>query len=264
MEILRKHYEKIILSFVLVGLAAAAALLPLKVASVRRELESATQGLGRRPIKPLPALDMSTNMAALKRLLKPPKATFATQGHNIFNPIPWSRKGTDGPLIPQEQFGLNSVSVTKITPLYLKIEFKGARDSGDNVRYDFVITREAATNTAGQKPAPRVVALGGKTDVFTLKSVVGEPDKPTEIVLELVDSKKTVSVSKEQVFTEVAGYAADLRYELENKVFPRQRVGQKVSLSGNTYNIVEIESGSITLEDEKTKKRTSIALKAES
>ena len=264
MEILRKHYEKIILSVVLVGLAAAAALLPLKVASVRRDLDSVTQGFTRRAVKPLPPLDLSTNMAALKRLANPPKATFANPGHNLFNPIQWKRQGTDGPLIPQEQFGLSSLVVTNIVPLHLKIEFKGARDAGDNIRYDFVITREYATNTAAQKATPRVATVGGKTEVFLVKDVVGPPDNPTELVLELLDSKKTVTVSKVAVFSEVVAYAADLRYEVENKPFPKQRAGAKLTLSGNSYNIVAIGPDAVTIEDERTKKRTTIPRKSAS
>lgn len=264
MEILRKHYEKIILSIVLVGLAAAAALLPLKVASVRRDLDSVTQGFTRRAVKPLPPLDLSSNMAALKRLVHPPKVAFAGPGHNVFNPIQWKRQGTDGPLIPQEQFGLSSVTVTNIIPLHLKIEFKGARDSGENARYDFVVTREFATSAAAQKPTPRVVSVGGKTDVFLLKDVVGAPDNPTELVLELLDSKKTVSVTKDHVFSEVVGYAADLRYDIENKLFPKQRQGAKLTLSGNSYNIVVIGPDSVILEDAQTKKRTTIPLKTAS
>jgi len=268
MEILRKHYEKIILSVVLLGLAAAAAFLPLKVASVRRDLDTVTQGFVRKAVKPLPPLDLSTNKAALERLKNPPKATFANPGHNVFNPIQWRRKGTDGPLIPQEQFGLSSLVVTNIVPLHLKIEFKGAKErlrtTDEDVRYDFVITREYATNAPAQKPAPRVVGLGGKTEVFILKGVDGPPENPEAVVLELIESKKTVRVPKEGVFSEIMGYAADLKYEVENKVFPKQRQGAKLTVAGNTYNIVAIAPDAVTLEDAQTKKRTTIPLKATS
>lgn len=267
MEILRKHYEKIILSVVLLGLAAAAAFLPLKVASVRRDLETVTQDVMRKPVKPLPPLDLSTNMAALQRLMNPPKATFGSPGHNVFNPIQWRRKDQNSPLIPQEQFGLSSLVVTNITPLHLRIEFKGARErvrETDDIRYDFVITREYATNAPAQKPAPRIVSLGGKTEVFILKDVVGPPENPEAVVLELLDFKKTVTVPKDGVFTEVIAYSADLRYEAENKLFPKQRAGAKLNLSGNSYNIVAIGADAVTLEDAQTKKRTTIPLRATS
>jgi len=52
-----------------------------------------------------------------------------------------------------------------------------------------------------------------------------------------------------------------LKHETENKVFLKQRVGQKISFGGSTYNIIAITSSSVTLEDSKTKKRTTISLK---
>ncbi|MCX8109134.1 MAG: hypothetical protein N3G20_10050 [Verrucomicrobiae bacterium] len=266
MEILRKHYEKIILSVVLLGLAAAAAFLPLKVANVRRDLETVTQDVMRKPVKPLPPLDLSTNRAALERLLKPPKATFANPGHNVFNPIQWKRNPS-GTLVPQEQFGLSSLVVTKIVPLHLKIEFRGARErlrESDEIRYDFIITREYATNAPAQRPALRFVTLGGKTEVFILKDVVGPPENPEAVVVELIDSKKSVTIPKDGAFTEVVSYAADLRYDAENKVFPKQRTGSKLNLSGSSYNIVAIGADTVTLEDALTKKRTTIPLKATS
>jgi proline racemase len=56
----------------------------------------------------------------------------------------------------------------------------------------------------------------------------------------------------------VAGYAADLRYEAESKNFLRQRMGQKLTFGGESYNIVAITQNGVTLEDSRTKKRTII------
>ena len=58
MEFLKKHYEKVLLSVVLVGLAVAAALLPIKVAAVRETLEQATRRYESRTVKPLKPLDL--------------------------------------------------------------------------------------------------------------------------------------------------------------------------------------------------------------
>jgi Lhr-like helicase len=56
----------------------------------------------------------------------------------------------------------------------------------------------------------------------------------------------------------VAGYSADLRCESESRSFVKQRSGQKITLSGATYNIVAISQHDVTLEDSQTKKRTTI------
>lgn len=261
MEFLKKHYEKIILSVVLLGMAVAAALLPLKVSQVREDLQQATRVFESKKIKPLPELDLTTNMAVLQRVRNPGKYNIAAPGHNLFNPIQWKKKA-DGTPVPSELFGLNSLVVTNISPLLLKIEYRGPRDSGGDLRYDFIVTREASTNNAARGPSPRTVALGGKTDVLAVKDVQGPKENPTEILIELVDSKHTVSVSKEKPYSEVAGYMADLRYETEGKAFLRQRQGQKISFGGGTYNIIAISPSDVTLEDNKTKKRTRISLKA--
>lgn len=258
MEFLKKHYEKVLLSVVLVGLTVAAAWLPIMVSSVRQALQDATSGYVNPKVKPLPALDLTTNEMALKRLIQPPKfASAAATGHSVFNPLKW-RKKADGTPVPDLDTGLNALSVTNIVPLYLIVEYKGTRDSGDNLRYNFVVTRQAATNTAGQHPVQRTTALGAKNDVFILKDIKGPKEDPSEFILELNDFKTTVSVSKEQPVRYLAGYSADFYYEIEKRSYLKQRVGQKLNLAGSAYNIVAIQQGDVTLEDSKTKKRTTV------
>ena len=260
MEFIKKHYEKLILSIVLLGMAGAAALLPLKISQVRDDLTQATRSIDKRNIKPLPDYDMSTNSALLRRVRSPGTNALALAGHNVFNPIKWKKK-PDGTPFPEEQFGLNALIITNISPLLLKVEFRGVRDSGNDVRYDFMVERQSATNAAARGPLPRTLSAGAKVDLFTLKEVQGAKDNPTGLVIELTDGKKLATVSKEKPYTEVGGYVADLKHETENKVFLKQRVGQKISFGGSTYNIIAITSSSVTLEDSKTKKRTTISLK---
>ncbi len=259
MEFLKKHYEKVLLSVVLVGLAVAAALLPIKVASVRNTLEQATRRYETRNIKPLKPLDLSTNEAELARLETGVPMPLETHGHHIFNPIEWVQKpGPDRILIPREDTGTKALIVTNIEPLHTTIEFEGLRDAGPNPRYTFRVKREAATNNIFWHPYQRIAGVGDKSDAFTLKEVKGPKEDPTEVVLELSDSKQTVSVSKDKPYDEVAGYAADLRYGVDNKLFPHVRQGQKITVGGVAYNIVAISQSDVTLEDSQTRKRTTI------
>ncbi len=46
MDFLKKHYEKVVLSVLLLAMAVAAALLPLKVSQVREELQQAVARSG--------------------------------------------------------------------------------------------------------------------------------------------------------------------------------------------------------------------------
>jgi hypothetical protein len=269
MEFLRKHYEKILLSVVLVGLAAAAALLPLKVAGVREDLDNALRVIDRQAIKPLPPLNMSTNLATLKRAENPPKAGFGEPGHNLFNPLRWIRKTEAGgtgprPMIPQEEFGLSALSITNLTPLYTKIQYRGCRGV-DQIAYNFLVTREAATNATARQPQLLTLPIGGRTNLFAVKGVTGPTNDPAELALELTESKRVVSVSTNKPYSEVAGYLVHLQYQdpAERKavLLPAQRLHQKLTLSGNSYNIVDIAPPDVTLEDAQTKKRTTIRWK---
>jgi len=261
MEFIKKHYEKLIRSVVLLGMAVAAALLPLKVSQVRQELQQATLNIERARIKPLPELDLSTNNTILRRVRNPAKLAIDAPGHNLFNPIQWKKK-PDGTPVPSEQFGLDALVVTNISPLLFKIEFRGVRDSGGDIRYDFMVTREAATNSAARGPLPRTLAVGGRADQFVVKDVDGPKEKPDGIILEIKDLPQPVVVTREKPYTEVGGYTADLWHRTENKVFLRQRQGQKLSFGGSTYNIIAITERDVTLEDSRNKKRTTISRKS--
>jgi Lhr-like helicase len=48
---------------------------------------------------------------------------------------------------------------------------------------------------------------------------------------------------------------------VDRRSYPRQRQGQKLTLGGNTYNIVAISEADVTLEDQATKKRTTLRWK---
>jgi len=258
MEFLKKHYEKILLSVVLLGLAVAAAWLPIKVSSVREALQAATTGyIGATP-KPIKLPEIEGYQTVLTRVRRPQKPTFAKAGHNVFNPIQWKTRVSDGTPVPITDEGLRSLMVTNIISLYTRIEYQGASVSGETVRYQFQVTREASTNASWQRPILRMAAVGAKNEIFTLREIKGPKEDPTELVLDVVETRSTVSVAKGTPFAQVAGFAADMRYEPESKSYLRQRAGQKLTLAGVSYNIVAISQGDVTLEDSQTKKRTTI------
>jgi hypothetical protein len=167
--------------------------------------------------------------------------------------------------VPAGDTGLKALVLTNVTPLYLRIEYLAALGEGEGTRYQFMVTREGSSNAVFWHPMVRMATLGNKNEVFALRDIKGPRENPTELVLELNDSKATVSVAKDKPYSEVTGYAADLRYEVrdvESRSFPKQRVGQKISLAGSTYTIVTVASNEVILEDNQTTKRTPIHLKA--
>src|SRR3982750_2419632 len=115
MDFLKKHYEKIILGIVLVGLAVAVAFIPFKVGSERKDLDDKRLSLIPRSVKPLPNLDLTTPQASLKRIAEPIVVNFSAP-HRLFNPVPW-QKSASGQLIKYDDthIGPKAVTIAKIT-----------------------------------------------------------------------------------------------------------------------------------------------------
>jgi len=83
MDFLKKHYEKIILGVVLLGLAVAVVFIPFKVGSERNQLEEKRKSLIARKVAPLTNIDLAMPEAALKRVGVPVVLNFST-GHRLF------------------------------------------------------------------------------------------------------------------------------------------------------------------------------------
>ena len=91
MELLKKHYEKVVLGVVLLGLVVTAAFLPLMIASERESLRIMAEAeLARRP-KELPPLDLSEPEKLLGRLQTTLNLDLSTT-HKLFNPVVWKKK----------------------------------------------------------------------------------------------------------------------------------------------------------------------------
>ena len=234
MEFLKNHYEKVLLSLILLGLAVAAALLPMKVDTT--------------PIDPAPAKgkgikpqDLKSEELALQRS-KTASKTVLSGSHNLFNPVLWSRK-PNGTLIKNESgnsLGPQALTITNITPLHFVLAYDGVSGQGDTLRYKLMLTREADTNSALRRAIPVNAVSGEKKELFTLREVKGEPENPTELVLEVANVKEPVTISKDQPYKRVDGFMADFRYDPEDKNFARKRENDRLSFAGETHNIVAI------------------------
>ena len=119
MDFLKKHYEKVLLGVVLLGLAVAVAFLPFKIASEKQKLEDMRNTLIHPKVKPLTNLDLSLPDSVLKRVAAPAMIDFSAP-NKLFNPMPW-QKAADGHLIKVDatNIGPNAVTITKMAPLYL-------------------------------------------------------------------------------------------------------------------------------------------------
>src|ERR1035441_1355027 len=121
MDFLKKHYEKVLLGVVLLGLAVAVAFLPFKIASDKQDLENKRNQLIHPKVNELTNLNLTAEEAILKRMVVPAKVDFSPP-NKLFNPMPW-QKAADGHLIKVDatNVGPNAVTVTKMTPLYIEL-----------------------------------------------------------------------------------------------------------------------------------------------
>lgn len=267
MEFLKNHYEKLILSVVLLGLAIAAGYLPFEVAKVRERLAEVTTAIEEGRVEPLKPLDLSTNEAVLRRATSRVEFTFGKGTHGLFNPAGTWRKGPGPggwPPIPPPPSGVEGLTVTGITPLLLKIEYQGISQGSSGAfgtRYRFYIQNQASTNAALARGRIVILATNDKPaagDPILIKDIIGAPEEPDAIQVQLTDTRELVTISKDKPHTEVAGYSAELRHEREGRTFSRLRPGSKLTVAGATYNVVAIRDTDVTIEDDQSKRRTVI------
>src|SRR6267154_2516297 len=127
MDFLKKHYEKILLGLVLVGLAVAGVFLPFKIGAEKQKLQDLQSSLTHPRVKALTNLDLSFADTALKRMTTPTVMDLSTS-NRLVNPMPW-QQARDNRLIPANQAGPTAVLVTNITPLYLTINLESTQVS---------------------------------------------------------------------------------------------------------------------------------------
>ncbi len=254
------HYEKIILSVILLALLGAAAFLPFRVAANRETIRQALE-LGERA-KKKESLPIET--APYEDVLRRDKAKSKLElsgDHNLFNPVLWKR-GRDGnpfKVVKGDEDGPGGLVVTTIRPLHLVIAFEGVQISGESIRYRFSVLDETKIGR-GKAGRPLFAALNssGKHDPFVLTAVQGPPDNPTAVEFRFADSTETATITKEEPFTRIAGYEADLVHEKLGSRFSNVKARQPggVRLGAQTYNIVAITKDEVTLQSTSNKRWT--------
>ncbi len=265
MDFLKKNYEKVILSLVLLGLLAATLQLLFQISSERQRLEELADMDVSRENKELQPFDLSTNETVLRRLRRP-EPVILSGDHNLFNPVKWTRRSEsvrkEGTVVE----GAPALVIVALKPLNTIISYEGTSPSGTGLFHNFRVTREAEREPRNRLPKMHqsLPVPGSQNEIFVLRELRPDGKNPTEFVLELRDDKSVVVVSKEKPHEAVAGYMADLKYPPENLNFNGKRVLDNLSFGGDTNNIVAITSTNVTVEALSNKKRTTISIKAPS
>jgi len=257
MDFIKKHWEKVLLGVVLVGLAVAVAFLPLKIMSERESLAKTRDTILNPQIKELPPVDFGKATAALGRASAQVTLDFTT-GHRLFNPVLW-QKTTDGrPLKVQsgKEIGPAAVEVLKTEPLYLIVSFDNVVTNDLGARYAIGVERQSAPRASDRRKRQTYASVDTKTDHFTLTKVVGPPENPEALILDVVGTEQPVTLTRAKPYRRVDGYLADLRYPPENLTRLKQRVGDRLAFAGEIYNIVAINESDVVLSAPSGKKTT--------
>ncbi len=278
MEFLKNHYEKVVLSLVLLLMAGGAVMLVLGAGSVQQELDNFKKVVvetgGQRPDPPNRGEYLSAISNAQPRLID------LTKGHKVFNPELWY-VNTNGDLIIGTNVGVSKLFVTEIKPLRLKLELV---ISGNAERPSYLVkmTKEFMPKVSDQKPINRSINLNSTNYLDETKPVrkfngylvprgiSGPPDNPT-VELDYHDPSRDVEkvkLTKAQPFETVVDYGAKLLYSVENIQFPSparkdinyERKDSQLVFAGDTNIIVEITATNVVVKAISNDKPTTIPL----
>jgi len=271
MQFLKKHYEKILLSVVLLGLAGAAAALPWQVSHERDRLEEIRRNLTvkvkAKPFKPLDDW-LSTNKTVMARLQNPLNLELSGP-HNLFNPVQW-KKRPDGGIVPirfGSEIGPGAVKIAQIKELFLTVTFDGAAQAatpGEPVKYHITIRKDTDSNARADS---RTVSMSTPhLNIFDLVTVQGPTNEPTALVLKLKDDFEPITVTREKPYARIIGYSADLSYPPSKQNFPHKKTGDSLKLEDDpeTYKIVAITRNEVVLSADSNKRRTILRYNASS
>ena len=243
MDFIKKHYEKVILSVVLLAVAVVVFLLTVEVGGVKDEL---AEQLAQKTVKKgasIPALDLSTQKVVVARSSQPLKVVLDGP-HNTFNPGTWEKAG-DVLRRKQGKAGLAGLTITRIIPLNLVIAYRGPVGVAENPRYQFSVAREYEKAPTKRQPVIASLTAGSKDAVISLIEVQGPKEDPTALVCELVETRERFTLTRTKDFRKPVAFAADLRGD--GRDYPARRVDDVLPLGGTSYKIVAIAKDELVI-----------------
>ena len=249
-DIIKQHYEKVILIAALVGLGLAVFYLYSETQKEKDKISEFFQDVGRRAVKPVPPVNLTNYTAAINKAQNPPPLDLGLP-HNVLNPVRWKKTLNDTLYkeIKGTESGIDVLEVTRHVPLNFIIHYDKPAGSG----YWINVTNEVVTGF-GRRFAQFATLNATNLKVFILREVKGPHEEPTELVLELKDTGERVAISKDKPFVRAEAYEVDLRYPIDNRNFQKQRVGATLRLGGDEYRIIAINQNEIVFLGDNDKK----------
>jgi hypothetical protein len=270
MDFVKKHYEKILLSVVLLGLMGVLVFMLYLIPSDRQRLADIRLSIISHAVKPLDPLDLTRETNVSARLQSPYKLDFSTT-NKLFNPVQW-QKTPDGRLIKiasGNEVGGGAAVITKITPLCLiltldSIETNSIETNEFVARYVISMERQASALPAQRGKRQHYASVGEKVgeknDAFTIREVSGSLADPgtLKLIVQLTDTGERATLSKDKPFRRTDGYSADLKYDPEGKKWQGQRIGADLKFAGDDNIIVAINQDTVILLARSNQKKTTL------
>jgi hypothetical protein len=249
MQFLKKHYEKIILCVVLLGLAAASIWMGAVVSKLKEEVNQPGFEAPRKTKPPVP-LDLTTDLLALAQVANPPPVVLSGE-HNLFNPVTWRRKA-NGEWLKVLKTGPDALSVVNITPLYTVVAYD--HPSGNGAVYIMSLQVHSAKRPLEYAKVDEKT----KSGLYIIRGIKGAADNPTDLQLEIPETQELVWVSTNNPYKRVDGYLADMKYDPESRSLLKMRVNETFTLDNEQYKVVEITGNVVRVQSIKNTKVTTI------
>ena len=249
-DILKSHYEKLILGLALLGLAAAVVILLKAKAEEEQKINEYLVEVSRRAPAPVKPLELGRLEGTLKKAQSPPALAMLGE-HNLFNPVKWQRRG-DGVWVKNvkgTEGTVDELEIVRIAPLQYIITMDKFTGTG----YTIIITNEAGY----PKRYNLFYTLNDTNKAqLILRQVIGAPDNPDGLVVEIKDTGERVQIGKDRPFVRTNTFEVDLKWKVENRSFNKQRTNSVVNLGTDPYKIVAINAAEVVLSAPNDKKYT--------
>ena len=262
----RQHYEKLILSSVLLLLAVAVFYLYQASQEEREKIRQIPIGFERKAGKSIPPVSLAGFEALIEQATNPPALNYAGK-HNLLNPVKWQQPRGGGPIVKVQtgkEVGVEALQIVRIHPLFLTIAYDrvvlpGSPSEGAVTGYQTVVTNELATISRLRRIPQFVSTAVTNTQVFILTEVKGPAEAPTELVAQLKDyNAERISFGPGKPYTRIVGYEAELKYPLTGRTYPKLRKYSPLEAEGEHYKVVDITPSKVVLSDDSNGKRYSI------
>lgn len=271
MEFIKKHYEKILLALVLLGLMGSVVYLLLLIPQKREEMKKMQEIRLNPVVTPLAVVkpeffNLNADEAVLRRADAPLKLDFTT-GHNLFNPVLWLLMPPPPPggklnkITTGNEIGPGALVVTAINPIYLIVSATTNLSGGSLL--DIYEEVPGSTRPVGERHT--IINKDTKNDLFNVLDISG-PDENPKLSLEFKTTQEKITVSYDQPFRRVAGYTADLKYPpdpnagpwLNKRANPVPSRASMLQFADGVYFLVEVAEDHVVILSEANKKKTPI------